>query len=288
VKGLLTATGSGGVETCHRENVELYLNSRYDSAASREELFRLPEIVQNLPGRSSRSASTNTLWEWKPAWLNGGTAVVRAFVHGGLLRGATRDLFLGKARMARELYVYLHALSRGVPTCEPIGLRIEKLFGPFVRAHYVSVKIEGAADLLELCKSICAGEQHVSAAKRRLLINRIACAIAAMHDAGICHADLNLKNILVKNLACEPEVFIIDFDKAQVLEDVSLRRRLGNLVRLDRSIIKWPASRQVVHRSDRLRLWRDYLQLYPQWADRWKSLARRFRTRHLAHRLSRK
>ena len=287
MKGLLTATSPGGMETCHRGNVELYLNSRYDSTASREELFRLPEIIEGLPGRSSRSASRKTVWEWKPTWLNGGTAVVRAFVHGGLLHRVTGSLFLGRTRMVRELHACHHALSRGVPTCEPVGLRIKRLFGPFVRAHYVSIKIEGAADLLELCKSIRVGE-HISPARKRLLINRIARAIAAMHDAGICHADLNLKNILAKTLAGRPEVFIIDFDKAQILEDVSLRGRLDNLVRLDRSIVKWPASRQVVHRSDRLRLWRDYLCLYPQWAGRWKSLAQKFRTRHLAHCLSRK
>ena len=287
MNGLLTANTPRGVETCRRGNVELYLNSRYATEASREEFLRLPEILESLPGRSSRSATRKTLWGWRPAWLNGGTAVVREFVHGGLLSGISGRLFLGRARMLRELRVCLHALSKGVPTCEPVGLRIERVLGPFVRAHYVSIKIEGAADLLEVCRSIRAG-QDMPPTKRRLLTNCIARAIAAMHDAGIWHADLNLKNVLVKNLACEPEVFIIDFDKAQILEDVPLRKRLGNLVRLDRSIVKWAESRQVVHRSDRLRLWRDYLQLYPQWTGQWKSLARKFRTSHLAHRLSRK
>jgi len=267
--------------------VELYLHADYGNAASREDLFKLPQILEGLAGRSSRSAGKITLWQWRPQWLDGCTAIVREFVHGGFLGGMAGSLFAGRARMVRELRVCLHARSNDVPTCEPVALRIQRVIGPLVRAHLVTKKIEGSSDLLEVCRELSAGLQP-SSAQRRLLVERMARAIAAMHDAGIVHADLNLKNLLVKDPLGDPQVFIVDFDKARVLEHVSLRRRLKNLIRLDRSIVKWPEARQQVSISDRLRLWRDYLQLYPAWAGRWKGLARRYRTRHLAHVLSRK
>jgi len=84
------------------------------------------------------------------------------------------------------------------------------------------------------------------------------------------------------------DVLVIDFKKARLQNHVGFERRLRNMVRLDRSIVKWPESRRAVTIADRLRTLREYLKLQPGLGDDWKEVARRIRTRHLVHAVSRK
>src|SRR5574337_1208829 len=63
--------------------------------------------------------------------------------------------------------------------------------------------------------------------------------IRNMHDAGIYHADLHLKNILLKGDSNgEFNAYIIDLDKSVVLNELNIDQRIKNLLRLDRSIEK--------------------------------------------------
>ena len=109
-----------------------------------------------------------------------------------------------------------------------------------------------------------------------------------MHDAGIRHDDLNLKNLLVARVEDSTKVHVIDFKKARLQNHVALGTRLRNLIRLDRSVVKRLASRRAITISDRLRTLRVYLALQPELEGDWKRVARRIRTRHVAHALSRK
>lgn len=151
----------------------------------------------------------------------------------------------------------LTAASRGVPTARPAALRVERVVGPLVRAHLVTAEVAGAVDMLDLCSGHVG--RDLSARARRRLARAVGECIAAMHGAGIVHADLNLKNILVRGAASErPEAFIIDFDGARTRRAISDRERRENLARLDRSVRKWPASRQTISLLDRLRTTRAY------------------------------
>lgn len=262
-----------------RGRTRALVNPAFTSDAAIEDIFRLPEILRRLPGETSRSAGRVSLWTWQPSWLAGRFVVVRKFVHGGVLGPLLGDLFVGAGRMLRELRITLHARSHGVPTCRPVALRLERAAGPLVRAHYITERIENTRNLLEFCED---GAAASSAEVRHALTERIAGAIAAMHDAGICHADLNVKNILVRP-GNGSEVFVIDFDKARLARELSLEKRLSNLVRLDRSVLKWSATRAAITRADRIHLLRHYLERYPQWGSRWKTIARKYRRRHLLH-----
>ncbi|MGD2176082.1 MAG: lipopolysaccharide kinase InaA family protein, partial [Candidatus Brocadiaceae bacterium] len=218
-------------------------------------------------------------------WHDGAGLRVRLYAHGGLLGRLWGTVFLGSSRMVEEFRMALHAVREGVPTAEPFALRVERVLGPFVRAMYVTETIPDAVNLLQLCESGRAGE--LSPAQRAGLADALARTVARMHDAGILHGDLNLKNLLVRNACDAPEAFVIDFDRARRRETVSLAERMANLLRLDRSILKWPASRQAIGVLDRMRLLHSYLARYPQWADRWARIARRYGSGHLRHRLFR-
>jgi 3-deoxy-D-manno-octulosonic acid kinase len=262
--------------------VVLYVNGDYAGAVNREDLFRLPAVLEGLPGNTSRLAGAATWWQWKPAWHTGAGLVVRKYCHGGVFGALAGTLFLGDGRMLNEFSLSMYARRRGVPTATPVAVRIQKACGPFVRAHYVSERIADTVNLLELLKDAGMGDA-LGAPERRRLSQAIGAAIAAMHDAGIVHADLNLKNILVRDALGRPEAFVIDFDKAKLAGHLTLEQRMANLMRLDRSIAKWAAARRAVHSADRLRFLRAYLQPYPQWSGQWRHIARRYASRHLRH-----
>jgi tRNA A-37 threonylcarbamoyl transferase component Bud32 len=75
-----------------------------------------------------------------------------------------------------------------------------------------------------------------------------------MHAAGVWHADLHVKNVLLADGA----VVIIDFDRARVLGPVPEPERVGNLLRFDRSVVKLERSGVHVPLRDRLRFFHGY------------------------------
>jgi len=72
------------------------------------------------------------------------------------------------------------------------------------------------------------------------------------HRLGFFHRDLQLKNILI----AEDQVFVIDFDRSYRKETLSSRKRMKNLLRLNRSSEKWRRLGLPITRTDR---WRFFL-----------------------------
>ena len=72
-----------------------------------------------------------------------------------------------------------------------------------------------------------------------------------MHEIGVEHADLNLRNILVVHETPVPEVYIIDFDKARLYPgQVPAARARRNLGRLLRSVNKLDRERARIRPGD--------------------------------------
>lgn len=254
--------------------VTLYLNPDAGADVDAQSLIDLPSALAGLPGRSTRQGGRTTAWELPgPVPL-----MVRLYAHGGALGGLFGTWFLGAGRMLSEFRVHLHALQHGLPTSVPVALRIERR-GPLVRAHYVTRKVLDAADMMDFVDR----NRQLPAPQRRRLARSVADAVAQMHDAGILHADLNLRNLLVREAS--NEVLVIDFDKARRCTALSLDERLGNLYRLDRSAQKRPDTRRAIGLLDRLRVLRAYLDRYPDWHEREAGIARAYRGVALHHRL---
>ena len=257
--------------------VTVYLNPECAADVDVQALVELPSALAGLPGRSTRQGGRATAWE-----LPGPPAlVVRLYAHGGALGGLMGTWFLDAGRMLEEFRVHLHALRVGVPTSEPVALRLERRW-PLVQAHYVTRRVADAVDLADLV-----GQRPPSAAQRRRLAGAVADAVARMHDAGILHSDLNLRNVLVRDPSGACQALVIDFDKARLLTELTLHKRLANLYRLDRSAQKRAATRASVGMLDRLRVLRAYLDRYPDWRELEGEIARTYRGVPLRHRLSR-
>ena len=79
---------------------------------------------------------------------DGGTALVRPYRHGGMLRRLTGGVFFTwPPRPFMELATTEEARRRGVPTLEILVACVERLCGPLYRGWLVTRELEGARDL---------------------------------------------------------------------------------------------------------------------------------------------
>ncbi len=162
--------------------------------------------------------------------------IIKNCRHGGFLGKLFGPIFYKKNRSLREIYINEIASQKGVPSAEVIAIIKRKLWGAFYRTDFISKEISGAVDLAQFLKD--SSLKKIFAGKKSIIFV-VARLIRDMHDAGIYHADLHLKNILLKE---EPHgkfhAYIIDFDKSTISHKLSIEQKMKNLLRLNRSLEK--------------------------------------------------
>ena len=149
-----------------------------------------------------------------------GEGIVREFRRGGLLARVNRDAYLTNRPLA-ELRIVDYLWREGFPVPEPLGICWWRRMG-FLRGRIATKALEAIhlQDFLE-----------AGAPPSRGVLRRVGEAICRMHALGVCHGDLQVRNIL---LAGE-KPYIIDFDKARRSARLSVWARASNLYRLRRS-----------------------------------------------------
>lgn len=186
----------------------------------------------------------------------GSRAVVRAYRHGSLSGRIFGKWFAGPSRAFRELELAHQARQAGVPVPQPLAAVTHRI-GPFYRALYVSEEVAGAKDLAALLEA--APADPAGTALLRRASRACAEAVRSMHDAGFFHADLNLKNLIVRDDGTECEAWIVDWDLSRrAAGPLPRRRRLSNLMRLDRSARKFASRGLPVPVKERLRFLKTY------------------------------
>jgi hypothetical protein len=173
---------------------------------------------------------------------------VRNAVRGGALGALLGGLYLGIRRPVRELLAAAAARRAGVNVPEPLAVRATRVGCLFWRFTLVAREIENASNLLMLADGL-------EPARKRDLLCRVADEMRRLHEAGVYHADLTLKNILLSG----PDVFIIDLDKATLAAGRTRSLDVRNLARLNRSVEKLLGGRGCVTRTDKLRFLRRYV-----------------------------
>lgn len=175
--------------------------------------------------------------------LDGGDIVVlRLGKRGGVLGPVLRDLYWGSPpRPFVELATTDEARRRGVPSPEPLGARVDRLWAGWYRGLVVTRHLPGTETLWHSLRTASDSErrQEVARAAGR--------AVRALCEAGVYHPDLNLNNCIVRQGNDGVEAFIIDFDRAQLNDPASgavLRERM--LQRLERSARKLDPKGAVV------------------------------------------
>ena len=176
-----------------------------------------------------------------------GTFLVRALTRGGLVGKVVRKLSREPERALDELRVTALAASRGAPVPEVVAAITRPVPGGY---HHglVSRELSGSRDLVSVLRA-------EEGAGRRAALRAAAWAVGALHQAGIDHVDLNLKNVLID---ADGRGVVIDLDRCRI-GDYSDEVASENLVRLLRSWTKLrTAEPQSTRLSDPYRFARDY------------------------------
>jgi 3-deoxy-D-manno-octulosonic acid kinase len=152
--------------------------------------------------------------------------VLRHYRRGGLVARLVADRYLWRGEEAtrafRELRLLAAIEALGLPAARPVAARYARA-GVAYRADLLTLEIPGARPLAARL-----GEELAPA-----LWRRIGSTIRAFHDAGVRHADLNARNVL---LDADDRVHLIDFDRGTLATPGAWRER--NLERLRRSLVK--------------------------------------------------
>ena len=150
--------------------------------------------------------------------------IVRKCLRGGMIRHFIRESYLLHNRPLRELRLHDHVWRQGLPVPEPLGVAWQ-WHGPFLSGFFATVEIP-APNLLEYVQT--RAEQGVEVMRRCGELFR------RMHDLGVWHADLQVRNILVSDSG----LYLIDLDNARLTPGMSRVQRARNLFRFRRSLEK--------------------------------------------------
>ena len=162
----------------------------------------------------------------------GRSLVLRRYRHGGLFAPLSRTLFLGPQRPLRELSVTARAEASGAPVPHVMCLVLWPVLGPLWSAVIGTHEVRPARDLLDALEEADPRQRHA-------LARKTGAAIRKLHDAGVEHLDLQLRNILVTDND-GGRIVVVDLDRAIFHRWglVPTRRRASNLARLARSAVK--------------------------------------------------
>jgi 3-deoxy-D-manno-octulosonic acid kinase len=160
--------------------------------------------AEPLAGRGTAYAVSTADGEW----------VVRHYRRGGAVAGLLGDRYLrvGESRAEAELAVSVEARSRGVASPEVVAAVVRN-HGVWYRADLVTRRIVNAASLAD----ITLGTARAGTDARAAAWHAAGWLLRDIFDGGLEHADLNLRNILVRALDTgSPSAVVLDLDRAVV------------------------------------------------------------------------
>ena len=180
--------------------------------------------------------------------------VIRHYRRGGKIQKFSADIYWGSSRPLLELNIGYQALEKGIPTAEIVAACHSQVLWFFHRGDLVSKEIANGIDLIAYLKTLPVPLTREKILQKRAIIEAVGKAVRKMHDAGIVHGDLHLKNIILQlNESPEIKSYIIDFDKSKATATSGDHKRYQNLMRLNRSVERYRRQGFPITRTDVLR-----------------------------------
>jgi 3-deoxy-D-manno-octulosonic acid kinase len=166
-----------------------------------------------------------------------GPVVLRQYLRGGWAAALSRQSYffttVARSRPVREYHLLAALYDLGLPVPRPVAALCEHHW--FISSGAIlTARISPSQTLTEYFPG-GEGSSRVDTG----FWERVGVCIRRFHDAGVWHADLNARNILLND---DLQVFLIDFDRARFTPGKVINGQ-GNLNRLKRSLAKlWPEA----------------------------------------------
>ena len=159
-----------------------------------------------------------------------GPVVLRQYLRGGWVAKISRQSYffstVSRSRPFREYHLLAALYDLGLPVPKPVAALCE-FHGIISSGALMTARISSAQTLADVLPG------------NEAIWGSVGKCIRRFHDAGVWHADLNARNIL---LDADMRVFLIDFDRARFMPGKVVNGE-GNLKRLKRSLVKlWPTG----------------------------------------------
>ncbi len=189
--------------------------------------LRFSEVTRRAPA-SLRHAGRAPVYS--ASFPGAGVLVVRPCVHGGWWGRIAGDLYLGPARVRREIQAgrRLDRLKIPTPAVEAV------LFypaGPFVRIEVVTRGIPAGRDLVAWLSS------RPGPAERKRIFSAVRKLLDQLSRHGVRHPDLNARNILLSSSG-RRIAWLLDVDAVHFENSGSPAVGMANRNRLLRSLLK--------------------------------------------------
>lgn len=150
--------------------------------------------------------------------------ILRKYQRGGVIRFLLKDRYLFHNRALRELRLHAYVYDKGLRVPKPLGVAWERRGICFTGA--IATREVVSRNLQQYLVDEPESRDEVLCECGRL--------IREMHDLGVFHADLQVRNILV----AQDGPLLIDFDNARLHARLGRWRCAMNLLRLRRSFLK--------------------------------------------------
>lgn len=210
--------------------------------------------------------------------------VIRHFQRGGMIRKLIPDIYYGKSRPLQELWVGFQAGEKRVPGAEIVAACHTRVFGRLHRGDLVTREIKDGKDLATYLAALRTPLMSEQILEKRKVIRVVGELVRAMHEAGIFHGDLNLKNIILQT--ADPQNIkgcLIDFDKSFLRPHLKEHLTVRNLLRFNRSAEKFKKQGLPITRTDVIRFLAAYWQNPPDLKARLKILSHQYKKHKRLH-----
>jgi tRNA A-37 threonylcarbamoyl transferase component Bud32 len=218
-----------GFRHLRRGGIELVVAAEFEPAAVALGLLEADAFERAFSAPAGHGRAPTALLALAP---QGPRLHLRRLLHGGLLGPLLRSGFLGVSRPVAELAVTQRLRDAGAPVPRAALVLARRVLGPLRACAVGTVFEEDSADAAQLLAGRPRPERMLRAAAAA------GRAVRSFHDAGGRHADLHVKNLLLRERDGADECLVIDLDKARIASDPTPAERMSELMRLFRSLVK--------------------------------------------------
>jgi len=163
-----------------------------------------------------------------------GEIVAKRLRRGGIIGAAFRELYGDPWRPAREAWVTEQLADRGCPVAPVVATRATRVWGALFRLEIATARVVGAEDLLDALRGA-----RDAPARLVTLASAAGRTLRRLHELGLHHRDLQVKNLLVPaDLAADGLLVVIDLDRCELGAPPTRQERVLSLARFARSLVK--------------------------------------------------
>ena len=240
-----TGRNNTGRNNTGRNNTERHINERLIAEhhdAPNHYLFNNelvsedPSLFDQIPASvvSNNNGRGTVYFRSLPTQAGNCNVVVKQYRRGGMVRHFNKNLYWhghhSQSRAWLEFKLLIKMTAMGLPVPTPVAARAKRTFLHLYESTIITQEIEQSKTLADCLK------QHPDQPVDHTLWQNTGETIKRFHTANIYHADLNASNILIGG---NDQVYLIDFDKGQLLPDNRTNWKRDNLHRLQRSLLKY-------------------------------------------------